>query len=243
MKNYIERTYRNNVSSDRLVHFPVKFKETDLFIGADLDLSDIALQAVFRYRGFVEQYIEHNPQFSSSLTPLPFDKLAPAVIRDMLRAARITGVGPMASVAGAIAESVGKELLQNSSNIIVENGGDIFLSLRKDNSPTKIGIFAGESVLSYKVSLKIKPDDTPTGVCTSSGTIGHSLSLGKADAVCVVSDSTAVADAAATSICNRVKTKSDINEALEYAQTIEFVNGVVIIVKDKIGAWGAVELC
>jgi len=145
----------------------------------------------------------------------------------------------MAAVAGAIAEAVGRALLEESREVVVENGGDCFLRV---DSPLQIGIFAGPSVLSEKLALRIRPEQTPLGVCTSSGTVGPSLSFGRADAVTVISPSAAIADAAATRIGNQVKNRGDINRALAVAPEIEGVLGVVIIMGDRVGAWGEVEL-
>ncbi|MBW2545576.1 MAG: UPF0280 family protein [Deltaproteobacteria bacterium] len=146
----------------------------------------------------------------------------------------------MASVAGAIARNVGLDLMKYSDNVIIENGGDIFLRLM--NKDATVGIFAGDSPLSYKVSLRIKCGGVPVGVCTSSGTVGHSLSFGRADAVCVTSESATLADAAATSICNRVRREGDIKEALDFGLRIEGVEGALIIMGDKLGILGDMEL-
>jgi len=237
---YSERTYRNKVSKGHLATFHVKVKETDLYVSADNDYKDLALESVYKFRRDIEEYIKQRPIFLNSLTPIEKDEFAPAIIRDMIEASRISGVGPMASVAGAVAQYVGTDLLQFSDNVIVENGGDIFLNFVEDDA--RVGIFAGESPLSYKISLRIKAEDTPIGICTSSGTIGHSLSLGKADAVCVTSKSASLADAAATFIGNCVKGEGDIRKALDAGSQIEGILGVLIIVKDKLGAWGSIEL-
>jgi ApbE superfamily uncharacterized protein (UPF0280 family) len=145
----------------------------------------------------------------------------------------------MAVVAGAIAESVGKELLKYSSEVIVENGGDIFLRLKQTK---RIGIYAGNSPLSGKLALEIKPQDTPLGVCTSSGTVGHSLSFGKADAAIVLSPSAALADAAATAVGNLVKTAEDMPRAIEFVREVEGITGIAIIIGDKMAAWGKIKL-
>jgi len=237
---YQERTYRNRVSKkENLVSFQIKVGETDLYISAGKNLADIARKSVHKYRRFIEEYIKHQPQFLDSLIPIKPDEMAPAIIKEMLNASRLSGVGPMASVAGAIAQYVGMDLLEHSDNIIVENGGDVFL--KSDNEMT-IGIFAGKSPLSYKVALTVRSEETPLGICTSSGTVGHSLSLGRADAVCVTSKSASLADAAATSIGNRVRKERDIKAALESGAEIEGVLGILIIVGDKLGAYGAIEL-
>ena len=119
----------------------------------------------------------------------------------------------MAAVAGAISEFAGKGLLEYTSQVILENGGDIFIKTDKER---KIGIYAGDSVLSGKVALRIIPEATPAGISTSSGTVGHSLSFGRADAVTVVSSDAALADACATAACNKVKTEADIKAALDF---------------------------
>ena len=158
----------------------------------------------------------------------------------MAESAARVGIGPMASVAGAIAEFVGSELLAFSKEIIVENGGDIYLrSLKK----RLIGIYAGKSPLTGKIGLEINKEDTPLGICTSSGTVGHSLSHGRADAVIALSKSAALADAAATAIGNLIKQPGDIPDGIEFAKGIDGLLGVVIIEDDKIGLWGKVKIC
>jgi ApbE superfamily uncharacterized protein (UPF0280 family) len=146
----------------------------------------------------------------------------------------------MAAVAGVIAHYVGRDIAGYTDTVTVENGGDIFI--HNPMGETTVGIFAGSSPLSHKVSLKIHGDATPLCVCTSSGTVGHSLSFGQADAVCVVSKSGALADAAATAIGNMVKGKGEISYALDSGSRIEGVLGIVIIVNDRLGAWGDIEL-
>ena len=236
-----ERTYRNRVYRGDLVSFPVRVKETDLLVRADREAGEVALASVLRCRGLIEGYMAGRPEFLTSLEPVSPDELAPAVVREMIRASSLAGVGPMAAVAGAIAAFVGGDLLRESRNVIVENGGDIFL--RIDRGDTVVGLYAGpSSPLSERVALKIRAEDTPAGICTSSGTIGHSISFGKADAVCVVAPSAALADAAATAVCNRIGRKADIPAALEWGGVIPGVRGIVVIFGDRLGAWGDVEL-
>ena len=165
--------------------------------------------------------------------------MAPAIIKDMLAASRAAGVGPMASVAGAIAEHVGRKLLSTSLNVVVENGGDIYLDVKDD---MKIGIFAGESPLSGRIALKITAGESPLGICTSSGTVGHSLSFGIADAICIKSKSAALADAAATAAGNLIQTKADVRKGLAKAMSIEGVLGVLIVTGDTLAVQGAMEL-
>ena len=100
----------------------------------------------------------------------------------------------------------------------------------------------GRKTLSLKTGFVIPPDRTPIGVCTSSSTVGHSRSFGKADAVCIVSKSPTLADAAATAVGNRVRCREDIEDGLTVAQDIEGVLGALIILGDTLGVWGDVEL-
>jgi len=237
--SYQERTYRNRVSQNSLTSFRLCVRETDLLIHCDTDLSQKSLESVYAYRGFIESYIRMHPDFLTSLAPLDDDDIAPPIIRDMLKASLAANVGPMASVAGAISEYVGKDMLKLSENVIIENGGDIYLKTQED---VRVAVYAGNSPLTYKIGLLLKPAQMPLGVCTSSGTVGHSLSFGKADAVCVLSRSSTMADAAATAIGNMVNGKEDIRTALEKGIKIEGVLGALIVIADHFGAIGEVEL-
>ena len=233
-----ERTYRSLINKDNLTSYNVIIAESDLFISSDTNLADLAQKSLIKYRHSLETYIQNHAEFRTSLLPLPEDKFAPPIIREMLDKSKICGVGPMASVAGAVSEFVGYDLLDQTENLIIENGGDIFL---KSKNKLTVSVYAGKSPLSYKVNLLIKPEETPMGICTSSATVGPSLSFGKADAVCVISKSATLADAAASSIGNRVRSKKDIKAALNYGIEIPGVNGIIIIIGNDMGAIGEVE--
>lgn len=236
---YQERTYRNLINKDNLISYNVRIEESDLLISSDVDLTNKALESLAFHRHGLETYIKDHPAFLDSLTPLPEDKLAPPLVREMLIKSKICGVGPMAGVAGAIAEFVGNDLMSHTRNLIVENGGDIFLLSQKN---LIVSVFAGESPLSFNVNFVVKPQDTPMGICTSSATVGPSLSFGHADAVCVISESATLADAAASAIGNRVKTKEDIRPALNFGIKIKGVQGIIIIMGKDMGVVGKVEL-
>lgn len=235
---YEERIYRLLINKDNLISYNVKVAESDLFISSDTDLTDKALNSIIKHRNFLESYIKNHSEFYSSLLPLPEDDLAPPIIRNMLTKSKSCGVGPMASVAGAVAEFVGYDLLHYTDNLIIENGGDIFARVKNDLT---VAIYAGESTLSYKVKILVKQDEMPMGICTSSATVGPSLSFGKADAVCVLSSSATLADAAASAVGNRVKSKNEIKSALSYGMEIPGVKGIIIICGDELGAIGKVE--
>jgi len=233
------QTYRHWIKDSDLVSFNVVVKQTNLYIRAQRDLKSKALKSVLKHRTSLEKYIEYHPLFLTTLQPHPVKEGAPTIVKEMSRASQLAGVGPMAAVAGAIAEAVGRDLLPLSPEIIVENGGDIFL---KTSQKRLVGIYAGQSPFTGKIALEIKPQETPLGICTSSATIGHSLNLGNADAIVALSPSTALADAMATAIGNVVRDVEDIPRAIEKAQKIEGLHGIAIIKGGKIGIWGKVKL-
>ncbi|MFA4837363.1 MAG: UPF0280 family protein [Dehalococcoidia bacterium] len=236
---YEPRTYRNWINDADLVSFNIAVKETDLYIRARRNLRRKALNAILKYRADIEGYIEQHPTFLITLEPFPVQCDAPQIVKEMSLAAGAVSVGPMAAVAGAIAEHVGRDLLDSSPEVIVENGGDIFLKITKKRL---VGIYAGGSPLTGKIALEITPEETPLGICTSSGTVGHSLSFGKADAVVALAHSAALADAAATAIGNMVTETADISRGIEYAQAIKGLTGVIIIKDNKMGMWGEIRI-
>lgn len=237
---YKEREYRRWVESEGLVMFEIKEAQTDLLISACKNLEKQARQSVLNYRKEIEEYIKKDRSFYTTLEPLKVNKDAPRIIKAMAYAAGKAGVGPMAAIAGAIAEFVGKDLAAFSDEIIVENGGDIFI---KTKTARRVGIYAGESSpFTGKIALQIQTDREGIGVCTSSGTVSHSLNFGKADAVCVISDNTALADAVATIAGNAVKSKDDIEKGIAIAKSIDGVKGILIIIQEKMGTWGDIKL-
>jgi hypothetical protein len=239
MPEYTERFYRSRVRSQDLVSFEVIVKETDLLVSAEQRLEKETRDLVLESRHQIESYIQKHPDFLTALEPFPEDPYAPPLVKEMIECSREAGVGPMASVAGAIAEYVGTRLLDKTGQVIVENGGDLFIRAAR---PVTVSIFAGESPLSGKVGLVLAPELTPLGVASSSGTVGHSLSLGKADAGCVLSPSAALADAAATALCNRIQGPKDLSGIRGWAKGIKGVLGAVAILGDRLATWGEVEL-
>ena len=236
---YEPRTYRKAVDAAGLVSFEVVRAETDLHISASRELSSEAAALVERLRAPLEHYIAAHPHFAESFAPVEVERDAPEIVRSMADAARAVGVGPMAAVAGALAEGVARGLSALSSEVIVENGGDLYLM---GAAPRTVLLQAGDSPLSGKVALDLRAEDLPVAICTSSGTVGHSVSLGVADAVTVLADDGALADAAATAVGNLIHCPSDAEAAVAYGRAIPGVRGVVIIAGERIGAAGAIRL-
>lgn len=236
---YQERAYRNYIKAEDLVRFELVEKETDLLIQANNNLYDKAMGSVIKHRGLLEQFIESNPKFLKSLSPVRVFFGAPAIVRAMAGAARKAKVGPMATVAGTLAQFIGKDLLPFTEELIIENGGDIFLRLVK---PRKLTVYAGNSPFSEKICLELDPGKEPFSISMSSGHSGRSVGFGKADLVLVTSRDGSLADAASTAINNVIKDPSDIESGLAVARKIRDLDGVLIIKDDQMGMLGKIKL-
>ncbi|AFM39654.1 hypothetical protein Desaci_0592 [Desulfosporosinus acidiphilus SJ4] len=242
--DFTERTYRQRHRQDDLLHFQVTVQETDLDIGVrrerfSRELVEWIEETIRACRKPLETYIQQDSEFLKALTPYEVPEDAPAIVKTMAEAGRMAGVGPMAAVAGAVAEWVGKAIAKRSRDVIVENGGDIFM---KTTRFRKVGIFAGDSPLSNRIALEVHPEQTPLGICTSSGKVGPSLSFGKADAVVVLSSSVALADAVATACGNLVQSERDLEKAVNFASQIPGISGCLAIKKDQLAAWGTMKI-
>jgi uncharacterized protein len=236
---YEERSYRRVTKPLDLTCYEVKIKETDLFCCTRGDVRGLIEERVLFYRNQLEEYIRHKPVFRDSLVPVEHDAFAPTMAREMIRVSTSLGIGPMATVAGAIAEFVGNDIAPLSEEYVIENGGDISLLTKRERV---VLIYAKDSPFSGKLGIKIRPGDGPYGVCTSSGTVGPSLSFGRADAVCVVGKSALFADGLATRVGNVVRKKDDIPRAIEEGKVFPGVLGILIVLGDSIGAWGDLEI-
>lgn len=235
---YEPRTYRQTISPSGLVCFEIGIKETDLQICAAHDLSDMAEDLVVRARREIEGFIHSHPHFAETYIPIDVPADAPDIVARMAEAARVARVGPMAAVAGAIAEYVARGLSERSPNVIVENGGDIFVMGDADRT---VALWAGENGI-RSVGIVIPAGLQPVAVCTSSGRIGHSTSFGQADAVTVLARNGSLADAVATALANGVRTPDDIEAAIEAARRLHGVLGVLVTIDGHIGAWGNVHM-
>ncbi|HOA34713.1 MAG TPA: UPF0280 family protein [Bacillota bacterium] len=238
------RLYRHAAGGGRFKTFSVTVKESDLWIAVPRksfyeDLPGQVEQLLWRARRQLETYIAVHPDFAVTLEPFLVREPAPAIALEMARAGNICGVGPMAAVAGALAEIVGQWLLRDREEVIVENGGDIFLKVVE---ALNVAILAGKSPLSGKIALLVEPEENPLGISTASGTAGHSFSKGRADAAVILSPSAALADAAATAVGNLVQGPADLERALALARSIEGVTGAVLICGDKMALWGQVQI-
>jgi ApbE superfamily uncharacterized protein (UPF0280 family) len=240
------RTYRTQFNIDRFQSFEVKYLETDLWIGIDsasfkIEMKEIALLKIMELRTKLDAYIIEEPFFKKSLKPFQPAGKAPIEAKEMAAAAEKAGVGPMAAVAGMFAREVGETLLQNFSvgEMVIENGGDIFALLKNE---LVLSVFAGESPLSERIGLVIPAEYGKLGICTSAGTVGPSLSFGKADAVVVICEDAVLADAFATAFGNKVKSPNDVEKVINQSEKYPEILSMLIICEDKVGIRGEYEI-
>jgi ApbE superfamily uncharacterized protein (UPF0280 family) len=236
---YQPRTYRNWVKNSDLVAFQVIVEETDCYISALSNLESKARKAILKYRSILKKYIRTHPLFLTTLEPFAPQADDPLIVKAMCAAGQTANVGPMAAVAGAIAHFAGLDLLPSSRELIIENGGDIFLN---SDRPRLAAIFAGSSPLSGKIGFEIESQGRPLGISTSSGTVGHSLSFGRVDALTVLAEDALLSDAAATALANLIQTAEDIPACLEKGRGIKGVRGIAAIKGETAGFWGELKL-
>jgi len=241
-----QRTYRNQFSLQRFCSFVVNYKDTDLWIGVDPgsfrdEMKECAFQKTKELRTEIEEYLLEDPVFGKTFEAHQVSSKAPEIVKFMAEAAIRAGVGPMASVAGAFSEMVGKHLLRKFpiQEVVVENGGDIFLKI---NQNLLMSVYAGNSPLSEKIGIEIPASESPLGVCTSAGTVGPSVSLGKADAAMMICRNTALADAFATTFGNLIQSPEDVQRVTQQTDQFPEILSAVLICRDKIGIRGQFEI-
>lgn len=240
---YTERTYRDTFSKERLEFFSVIVKETDLWIGIDKNsfcdsMVHFCEQQIIELRNTLDAFIDKAPNFKSSLQPIPFEDNIPIQAKEMIIASTKADIGPMGSVAGCFANYLGEKIMDNYDvkELIIENGGDIFVKIEEALS---VSVFAGDSPFSEKVGVIIPKGCY--GICTSSGTIGHSYSEGITDALMVVCENPLLADAYATSLANKVKSKYDVESVIKLAKSKIEILSCIIICQDYVGICGNFE--
>jgi ApbE superfamily uncharacterized protein (UPF0280 family) len=222
--------------ASNLVRRQIRLKETFATVIAESRFMELAEQTIAATRAAIEAYISLQPGFRTALAPLAVEAEAPLVIRLMAEAATRANVGPMATVAGAIAQNTVEALVAaGAAHVIVDNGGDIVLFIDR---PVTIGIFTGPATI-RDIALRFLPRPEIFSVCTSSGTVGHSLSYGRADAATVIAGNGYLADAAATALGNRIKKSSgeEIARAIQDS-LVDGIEGLLVIADKHLGVGG-----
>ncbi|MHC1754814.1 MAG: UPF0280 family protein [Methanosarcina sp.] len=216
-------------------HF--QLRETIVTIAAD-DPAHIeaAKEAIRVHRSVLETYILSDPYFQLTLEPYECPKNAPEIVRRMVKAGNTMGIGPMSAVAGTISALAVEAMVKAGAKYaIVDNGGDIALI---NDRPVVVGIYAGQSPIK-NLGLIFEPRDSITGVCTSAGTVGPSISFGMADAAAIFSDDVSLADAAATALGNEVGIgKEAVEASFKAVKGVPGIKGALVIQGEYIGMWG-----
>ncbi|HAJ95978.1 MAG TPA: UPF0280 family protein [Actinobacteria bacterium] len=237
---HVDRSiYRKNISLKDKYCYRLKYKYTDLFITSDRDILKELEAPVLSFYKEIGKVSLDEPVFEKSLVPVRARSHYPVLIKKMCRAARMFGIGPMAAVAGAVCDRIAESIAHTCRFLMIENGGDVYI---KSDMPVEIGLYSGNKYFSDRLNIKIDAEQTPCGICSSSGSMGHSLSLGRSDLVTVMSDSAILADAAATAIANSIKEQTDIKKAISRYKKNKEIKGLVIIKGDRIGIWGVIQI-
>ncbi len=240
---------------NRITNERIRIGETYLILKTD-QLEYKLPKFILSQRIKLKNYINIHPEFLTSFEPVlvtvehnksingiesPINE-PPLIVKLMSRAGRKGNVGPMAAVAGTISQLCMGFLVENGAKyVIIDNGGDVALKTDKD---VTVGLYAGESSLSGKLGFKIKSEKTPMGICTSSGTVGHSISFGRSDSVTVFADEASIADALATSIGNFAVGETDhdaVQNSIERAEEFKkLMRGVLVVVGENAGTLGKI---
>ena len=243
---YRERSYRSRFSNDERRWFCVKFLESDLWIGVDNGSYSASMESdtyamLVDLRRSMDAYLLMDPAYKAALVSYDAGLEAPDILKEMSRVSHKTGIGPMSAVAGAVALKVADFLKSKYGvkEVIVENGGDIYAEAHNDMD---IAVFAGQSPLSEKIGLHIPAADFPLGICTSSGTVGPSLSLGRADAVMIVCNDVMLADSYATAMANRIQSVNDLQPVIDRITNTPDILGAIAVKDDRMAICGQFEL-
>ncbi|MCL5770657.1 MAG: UPF0280 family protein [Actinobacteria bacterium] len=231
--------YRIKVNVGNKFSWKVSYKYSDLFIVSKIDIYKKIIKLLPDFYRIIQEFIKKYPSFAKTLNSFNPKDDFPDIIKKMCQSSVIFKVGPMASVAGAVCQYLAQTLSKNNPYLSIENGGDIYI---KSPSDIVTGLFLNNKYFKDNIKIKIKKDILPCGIASSSGTLGHSLSLGKSDLTMIICKSPVLADAAATAVGNMVTTKDDIQKTINYFKKFEEILAIIIIKDDKIGLYGDIEL-
>ncbi len=225
--------------TSKLIKEAYTLKESQCTLISDSQAAiEAAIQSIQRSRFELELYVRANPKFLYTLTPIPAPE-KPLVAKMMAEATQKAEVGPMAAVAGAIADLAVQDMLKTGCQVaVVENGGEI---MAQSNQPVDVAVAAGDEPLSRRFGFRLT--EFPIGVATSSGRFSHAFSFGDAEAAIIFCKDATLADAAATAVGNVVKgddAQAGIQAGIKRGMSIEGVDGVMVIYKGEVGTAGKI---
>ncbi len=237
---YLNRDiYRNRVKNREEFSYRVVYKNTEFIISSNSDIREKIEKPLRDIYRDLESVIEKDPSFLKSLSPITPKDFYPPAIKRMCDLSSEFGVGPMAAVAGTVNDYIASRIPVEAGDLFIENGGDVFIRSRRD---VITGVYVKNPFFKDSLAIRVRASSTPCGLCSSSGTFGHSLSMGKCDLAVVLSGSSISADAAATAIANSVEKIEDVERTLNEYRGFDSILGILIIKNDRIGLWGEFEL-
>jgi ApbE superfamily uncharacterized protein (UPF0280 family) len=227
------------MTKKNLIKQAFRLKESNCTIISDTESGvETAKSSLEHHRQQLEAYIKEHPQFLHSLEPVAFEE-GPKVAQLMAEASAKADVGPMAAVAGVLADLAVEDMIDAGCRVaVVENGGEVSAV---SDQPVDIGFAAGDEPLSREMGFRLRK--FPIGVATSSGQYSHAFSFGDAEAVTVFAADAGVADAAATAVANIVKgddVRDVIRQGIDRALSIDGVKGVFILYRGVVGKAGQI---
>ncbi|MEM1566405.1 MAG: UPF0280 family protein [Candidatus Bathyarchaeia archaeon] len=228
------------MNNQNLFRETFEFGETrGLIITDEEDAITAAKESLRENRRKLEGYIRRNPKFLYSLKPVKVDNDSPKVAKLMAEASEKAGVGPMAAVAGVLADLAVEAMLAKGARVaLVENGGEV--SAVSDR-PINVALSAGDHPLSKRVGFKL--ENFPVGIATSSGVYSHAISFGEAEAVTIFAENAGLADAVATAVGNIVigdNPQKAVENGARKALSVEGVRGTIIIYRGTVGIAGQI---
>lgn len=230
--------YRCSVKNKEKYSWLVSYYYTDILISSNKNIKNKIEKPLKKIYEVLNACIKSDPLFLKSLSPIKIKPSFPPIIKEMCARSAVFNVGPMAAVAGTVNEYLASYLQKYCEILIIENGGDTYIKAGRD---LNVGIYVKNPDFKNRIALKINVENMPCGLCSSSGTFGHSFSMGKCDLAVVLAKSAITADAAATAFGNSISCEGDISGSITYFKKFEDIKGLLAIKDKKIGAWGAIE--
>jgi len=236
---YLDRSnYRCCVKNKEKYAWMVSYYYTDILISSNKNIKDRIEKPLKKIYEILDICIKNEPYFLKSLSPIRIKPSFPPVIKEMCAKSAVFNVGPMAAVAGTVNEYLASNLQKYCDILIIENGGDTYVKAGRD---INVGIYVKNPNFKDRIAIKINAKNMPCGLCSSSGTFGHSFSMGKCDLAVVLAKSAITADAAATAFANSISLEDDIPGRIDYFKRLEDIKGLLAIKNKRIGVWGAIE--
>lgn len=227
-----------------LYEYGIAIEESQIHVKSDSKEAIYeCIKDVRQHREELLRHIQKHPDFPYALKPVEITKHAPRIVERMAESSRMAHVGPMASVAGALADLGLESMLRCGATVaVIENGGEIAAFTE---TPISVAVVSESLNVSGKIGFYITQEDCPVGIATSSSKTGHAISFGEADSVTVAADDASLADAAATAICNSVVGRDievSVQRGLRRSREIRGVRGALIVREDLAGLAGRLPM-